>query len=100
MQTDLFSIVSALAMGTALGLFYFGGLWYTVKEIRNRKHPYRLIGLSFLVRTIVCLSGFLLILKQGLFAFFLTFVTFLLIRVVLTRKLGPVKGNAPNGNQS
>ena len=31
MNIDFLSICVALVMGTALGLFYFGGLWWTLK---------------------------------------------------------------------
>jgi F1F0 ATPase subunit 2 len=42
--------ISALIVGSGLGLFYFGGLWLTVKQLPVTEHPYRLICLSFLSR--------------------------------------------------
>ena len=42
--------IIALIVGSALGLFYFGGLWLTVQQLPVTKHPYRLIFFSFIFR--------------------------------------------------
>lgn len=42
--------IIALIIGSALGLFYFGGLWLTVQQLPVTKHPYRLIFFSFIFR--------------------------------------------------
>lgn len=42
--------IAAFIVGSGLGLFYFGGLWLTVKQLPVTRHPYRLICLSFLSR--------------------------------------------------
>lgn len=40
MNIDFLSVCVALVMGTALGLFYFGGLWWTLKDIHQRSRPF------------------------------------------------------------
>ena len=77
--------------GGALGLFYFGGLWWTVQSLPRRSHPKLWLGLSFSIRTLCTLSGFWVMLKKDLPSFFITLGTFFLVRFFLTRKLGLVK---------
>ncbi len=55
--------ILALIIGLGLGLFYFGGLWLTVKQFPVTKHPYRLMLFSFLFR--LAISMFVLSLIVG-----------------------------------
>lgn len=79
----------AFLWGTVLGLFYFGGLWLTLKTVLGKRRPGRWLAISVVARLAVVLSGFWIILRQGPTAFFLTLAGFFLVRIVLTRRLGP-----------
>jgi len=51
----------AILGGFALGLFYFGGLWLTVRKGLFSAHPALLFLTSSLLRTAGVIGGFLLI---------------------------------------
>lgn len=55
------NIVLAAAGGVALGIFFFGGLWMTVRALTTTAHPVLVSVASFWVRTLAVLGGFLLI---------------------------------------
>ncbi len=55
------NIVLAFATGMGLGLFFFGGLWLTVRRIPSSRHPKRLVWSSFLVRQILTIALLLLV---------------------------------------
>jgi F1F0 ATPase subunit 2 len=57
MTTNLLAILG----GFALGLFYFGGLWLTVKKGLFSPHPALLFLTSSLLRTAGVIGGFILI---------------------------------------
>ena len=90
--------VFASAWGAALGLFYFGGLWYTLQTLPKRTRPRLWIGLSYLFRMLIILAGFWLVMKKDLKAFFFTLAAFFLMRFILTRKIGKAKGDTDHAN--
>ena len=53
--------IIAFVIGSGLGLFYFGGLWLTLKQLPVTKHPYRLIFGSFFFRFGISMFGLYLI---------------------------------------
>jgi len=55
------SIVFALAAGVALGMFFYGGLWLTVRALITSAHPVLLSVASFWGRTLAVVGGFLLV---------------------------------------
>jgi F1F0 ATPase subunit 2 len=52
------SLVLPLVAGIGLGLYYFGGLWWTVQRLTTARHPVLLSLGSTVVRTIGMLAGF------------------------------------------
>ena len=77
----------SLAIGAILGLFYFGGLWFTLRHLPGSKQPALLTFGSFLGRTAVCVLGFYLILGSGLEALILSVAGFILAKVILIKSL-------------
>ncbi len=81
------SLIS-LASGAALGIFYFGGLWLTVRRLPSSQQPALLTLGSFLARSFACLLGFYLIAGLGLEGLVIGLVGFTLTKVALVRRLG------------
>lgn len=80
--------LSAVA-GLALGLFYFGGLWLTVRKIPGSGNSGILMLVSFVVRLLVTMCGMYLVMDGKWERLVASLAGFLLMRVVLTRLLGP-----------
>ncbi|BBO85812.1 ATP synthase subunit I [Desulfosarcina ovata] len=79
----------AFLWGAFLGLLYFGGLWLTVKTALDKRRPGRWLAISAIVRLATVLSGFWIVLRMDPAAFFFTLAGFFLVRIALTRILGP-----------
>ena len=91
MKVEIFYCGLALVWGLILGLFYFGGLWWTLRIFIQKIHARFWFGLSFLIRTSVIMLFFWIIVEKDIKAFFITFTGFLLMRFFLTHKLGIVQ---------
>lgn len=81
------SIIAALAIGTLLGAFYFGGLWFTVSRLANAQQPALLFFVSFLVRTGGVLLGFYFVADGRWERLVACMAGFLLARSLLVRRL-------------
>jgi F1F0 ATPase subunit 2 len=88
MNDSLIQILS-LASGILFGLFYFGGLWLTLKHITDSKQLSLLTVGSFLGRSIVCLFGFYLISGKGLEALAFSLAGFMLSKFAFIRRFNP-----------
>jgi len=84
---DLYLRAAAMLWGVALGLFYFGGLWWTLKGLPRRRNSKSWLGLSFAIRTLVLLAGLWLVLQRDVPAFFLALLGFFLTRLLMTRAI-------------
>ncbi|MFC1868946.1 ATP synthase subunit I [Thermodesulfobacteriota bacterium] len=87
-KIDLAFFLLASLWGFILGLFYFGGLWWTLKVVAQKRRVKSFLLLSFFIRTVIALLGFWIIMRQALLPFLCTFAAFLLVRIIITRKLG------------
>ena len=85
--TDLLPFLLASVLGGALGLFYFGGLWWTLEVLSQKRRAKTFLILSFAIRACIALLGFWIILRKSFLSFFLTLGVFFLARVIITRKL-------------
>jgi len=94
MNSLVIHLTFAALAGSALGLFYFGGLWFTVRKISCYGKPVLLIFGSFLVRQVVTLSGMYLVMDGELPRLLACLAGFLLIRIILTRALGPARSES------
>ena len=57
MNNNFFFILAFIA-GTAIGMVFFGGLWYTVKKLVQSKRPALLFLGSLILRIAITLTGF------------------------------------------
>ncbi|NEQ08176.1 MAG: ATP synthase subunit I [Moorea sp. SIO4E2] len=61
MILNLLAIAMAFIAGLGMGLFYFGGLWLTVRQLLTTKHPFLLLIVSLLLRLGIVLGSLYLI---------------------------------------
>jgi F1F0 ATPase subunit 2 len=63
-MSDSLSVILALVAGMLVGMFFYGGLWWTVQRGISSKQPAILFTGSLFVRTVVVLAGFYFV-SQG-----------------------------------
>jgi len=85
---DFIYLLGALLWGGVLGLFHFGGLWWTLRRLPAKPRPKLWLGFSFLARMAGVILGFWVVLRADLRAFFVTLGAFFIVRIILTRKIG------------
>ncbi len=60
-MNEIIAIALALGGGIVIGIFFFGGLWWTIKKGIISKKPALWFFISLLIRLSVALVGFYLI---------------------------------------
>jgi F1F0 ATPase subunit 2 len=88
-MSDLLALAGAAVAGCGLGLFFFGGLWMTVKQLPGSRRPVLLALGSFLGRLAVCALGFILVARGQWDLMLVCFLTFMAMRLMLQHRLGP-----------
>lgn len=58
MTHEILNIIGAFTGGLALGIIFFGGLWFTVKKAVGSKIPALWIFSSFILRISITMTGF------------------------------------------
>lgn len=95
MRPDLWQLAIALLAGSAIGLFYFAGLWLTVTRIPSSNNPHLLLIGSFGLRLAVTLAAFYSLTPWGWQALAVAMVGLLITRQLLTR----IKGKVPSATR-
>ena len=85
---DWIEIAASALGGVCLGLFYFGGLWWTVSRVQNADRPVIVYMASLMVRGIVALVSLYLILQTGVVPVIAALIGMIAVRLVLVRRLG------------
>lgn len=80
----IFLILSAFILGLALGSFYFGSLWITVRQLPTAAYPARLFISSWLCRIVITLLGFYLVMDGQWQRALISLAGFVTARIVLT----------------
>ncbi|MFA6970475.1 MAG: ATP synthase subunit I [Gallionella sp.] len=94
-MNDGLSLAFALLAGILLGIFFFGGLWWTIRRGISSRHPALLFFCSLLLRTGIVMLGFYFILGDNwiqLLAGLLGFIVARLIAMRLTRTMSGYPG--------
>ena len=52
-------MILRFVFGLLLGVFFYGGLWLTVRRLPTTRHPFAMTLGSLFVRTVLTLAGFL-----------------------------------------
>lgn len=87
-MTMILQALIGLLLGGVLGLAFFGGLWYTVRNLPRARHPAVLALVSFVARLALAVGGFYLVLRLAAIAGVAgAVIGFVVVRVVLTRVL-------------
>ncbi|MGK2945432.1 MAG: N-ATPase subunit AtpR [Desulfuromonadales bacterium] len=95
MKPELWHLAGGLVAGSAIGLFYFGGLWLTVTRIPGSRNPHLLLIGSFFLRLAVSLAAFYALVPWGWQGMAVAMAGLLITRQVLTR----IKGRMPMSTQ-
>jgi F1F0 ATPase subunit 2 len=91
-MNEFFILILSLASGIGLGIFYFGGLWFTLKQLPCTQQPVLLTLFSFFGRNAACLFAFYLIVRVGhLEGLILSLAGFIMMKFVLVLSLSPSK---------
>ena len=97
---DTLSLIISLIAGLLLGLFFFGGLWWTIRKSLGSRQPALWFIGSLLLRTTLVVAGFYFIggeqwprLLSGLFGF-------IMARLLVTRLTRPAPEAAKEINHA
>ncbi len=73
--------------GMGFGLFYFGGLWLTLQKIATRQSWTLWLGISFILRLAVVLTGFFLLMQGNWLKLVALTTGFIIIRIVMIKRI-------------
>ena len=95
-------LLGALAMlcGALLGGFFYGGLWWTVRDLTRSRHPALTGFTSMLLRMGVALGGFYVVGRSDWVRLMSCLLGFLLARVAVTwftRRWASAPAGQPTG---
>lgn len=91
MNLSIYSLLYLL-IGLGLGLFYFGGLWLTIKNMDRVRSPIVLTLGSFVLRTAAVFLVLIYIARQGEWGDILILLAgFIISRIFLSRAIGKQK---------
>lgn len=98
-MSDILPLVLAGLAGLGLGLFYFGGLWLTVRQLPVSHAPALLVLGSFLGRTALTVLGFYFVMAGRWERLLACLLGFLVMRTVLVArwKSEPAKPDPAGG---
>ncbi len=89
-SSEIVGYVLAFIDGAAIGVVYFGALWWTVQRVWDSERPAVLFGLSFLLRTAFALTAFYLIMDGRWDRIALAVAAFILVRLIIVRRYFPL----------
>lgn len=85
--------------GMSLGIFYFGGLWVTVRLVPRVSKPKKLLVISFILRISVVLTGLGFVLRLHSLHFLATLAAFFLVRSIMLRRVSRPNQMVLHANQ-
>ena len=89
MKVGIGQLILALVAGVAVSVFYFGGLWLTVRRVARSPRPGLLTFGSFIVRGVIAVAAMVWIARMHWQLLPGAMAGFVLVRVIVTRKLRP-----------
>lgn len=88
-------ILIGIVSGVILSLIYFGGLWYTLKQLDRWRRPWILIAGSFLLRNAIVLAAFYFLILQHWSALVAAFIAFMITRQVIVQRTNSPEDQTP-----
>jgi F1F0 ATPase subunit 2 len=85
--TNVLYLAMAFLVGMGTGMLYFGGLWWTVRQLPFVRQPALLTMGSFLVRTGISLTAFYLASEGHWERILISLLGFIIIRGFLVRRI-------------
>lgn len=82
----LIAPVMGLVIGLITGLFYFGGLLFTVKRIGYSRNPKRMLTLSAALRLLPTLTIMLILINKDPGMFAAMTAAFFLVRFIMIKR--------------
>ncbi len=86
-MSDILALALALFAGALLGVFFFGGLWWSVQKGVVSDRPALWFFGSLLLRTSLVLAGFYFVSQGHWSRLVACLVGFLVARIILVRRL-------------
>jgi F1F0 ATPase subunit 2 len=84
-MNEIVGLMLVLSAGILLGLFFFGGLWWTVHRSISSKQPALWFFSSLLLRVSVVMSGFYFITGNNWYRLLLCLIGFIVARLAVMR---------------
>lgn len=84
-MNELPQLLLALLEGALLGVLFFAGLWWTVRQLDSAKHVALLFLGSMIVRTGIVVLGFYFLLADNWQHLVAGLVGFVIARILITR---------------
>ncbi len=79
------------AAGLGLGMFFYGGLWWTVRTMPRARRPVGMMLASFIVRMGVTAAGFALLMAEDWRRLMVACLGFVLMRGIWVNRLKSVE---------
>ena len=90
-------MAGSLLAGMAVGLFYFGGLWWTVRRLPEVRRPALWTLASYLVRMTASVGAMYLVSGGRWERILILLAGFLTVRFLMVRRLGAVPARPSGG---
>jgi F1F0 ATPase subunit 2 len=87
---NIYFIILSVIAGILLSIIYFGGLWYTIKNIEKWRSPWLLITGSYLARSVIVLASFYLLIMNHWSYMVAAFIAFMITRQAIVNKKGKI----------
>jgi len=88
-MTTVVILLLALVAGLGLGLIFFGGLWLTVRQLADTRHPWLLFAMSFVVRLALVVAGMYLVMDNSWQRMLACLAGFIIMRQAMLSRLRP-----------
>lgn len=89
MTGAFFTFIYPAAVGIALGIFYYGGLWLILRRLPQLRHPSVWVGLSLLVRTVTVVVVLYLLFADSWQQLLIAMLGMLIARTLLVQRIKP-----------
>ena len=87
MNITFTAFLPAIATGVAAGLIFWGGLWWTVRQLANHPHPALIMLVSFVIRSVIVIGAFYWMMNAHWEQLAVALLAFMSIRMVLAKTL-------------